>query len=198
MSIEESVKKRPYGNKPNKFKKREPRPDDICCECRGKEHWKTSPECPKCKQDSHGGNSAKISVDGLKSLGEQEVEKVLIAAEGKLKNDSLILDCGAMAHMFSDKRYFTILEPKAAGHFVTIGGHNQVPVKGRGSIHFYAQLNNAYHNINLNNILYIPELGVNLVSLSALQRNGSSIKSSKKRTNSIVNESRIISCFYRW
>jgi len=107
----------------------------------------------------------KISVDGLKSLGEQEVEKVLIAAEGKLKNDGLILDCGAMAHMFSDKRYFTILKPKAAGHFVTIGGHNQVPVKGRGSIHFYVQLNNAYHNINLNNILYIPELEVNLVSL---------------------------------
>jgi len=56
----------------------------------------------------------KYLFDRLKSLEKQEVGKVL------------------------DKRYFTILNPEAAGHFVTIGGHNQVPIKGRGSIHSHA------------------------------------------------------------
>jgi len=107
-------------------KRKGPKPNNICCECGGKGHWKNSLECLKHKGDTKvkSSGSDNIAFEGLKSLEEQEVRKVLMAAEGELVNKGLILDCGATAHMLTDKRYFITLKPENSGHFVTVGGHN--------------------------------------------------------------------------
>ena len=60
---------------------------------------------------------------------------------------------------------------------MTIGGHNQVPVVGWGSVRFWTLLNNTYQEVVLNKVFYISQLGVNLVSLGLLQRSGSTIRS---------------------
>jgi len=62
--------------------------------------------------------------------------------------------------------------------FVTVEGHNCVPVAGRGFIHFSAVLPNGRLNITLHEVLYIPYFGVNLISLGTLHYQGVSVKSS--------------------
>jgi len=48
---------------------------------------------------------------------------------------------------------------------------------GRGSINFTALLPNGHLSIILHNVLHIPHLGANLVSLGALHRQGVSVRS---------------------
>jgi len=73
-------------------------------------------------------------------------------------------------------KYFTNYA-KSLNEFVTVGGRNQVPVADQGSIHFTALLPNGRLNIILHDVLYIPHLGTNLVSLGALHRQGVSVRS---------------------
>jgi len=62
--------------------------------------------------------------------------------------------------------------------FVTVGGHNHTPVAGQGSVCFSAVLPNGRLNITLHEVLHIPYLGVNQISLGALHHQGVSVKSS--------------------
>ena len=61
--------------------------------------------------------------------------------------------------------------------FVTVEGHNHVPVASRGSIYFSAILPNSRLNITLHEVLHIPHLSANLISLDALHHQGVSVKS---------------------
>jgi len=71
------------------------------------------------------------------------------------------------------------LKSEEPGHFVTVSSCNWVSVVGWGSVYLYFQalLDNAYQEVVLNKVLYIPQLGVNLVSLGLLQRSSSTIRS---------------------
>ena len=43
---------------------------------------------------------------------------------------NIILDYGATMYMFTKKVYFKLLKFEEPGHFVTIGGYNQVSIVG--------------------------------------------------------------------
>jgi len=62
--------------------------------------------------------------------------------------------------------------------FMTVGGHNRVPIAGWGSVYFSTVLSNGRLNITLHEVLHIPYLGVNLISLGVLYCQGVSVKSS--------------------
>ena len=89
----------------------------------------------------------------------------------------ILLDCGAIAHMFTNKQHFSMYV-NSINEFVTVGGHNCVPVAGQGSVCFSTILPNGHLNITLHEVLHIPHLGANLISLSALHHQGVSVKSS--------------------
>jgi len=52
--------------------------------------------------------------------------------------------------------------------FVTVGGHNHVPVAGQGSVHFSVVLSNSCLNITLHKVLHISHFSINLISLGTL------------------------------
>jgi len=54
-------------------------------------------------------------------------------------------------------------------------------VEERGLVFFQAHINNTYYDIILNDVLYLSLLGVSLVSLDTLQRNGMTVKSLANR-----------------
>jgi len=61
---------------------------------------------------------------------------------------------------------------------VTVGGLNHTPVVGHGSISFRAKLSSGLITlVTLQNVLYVPSLGANLVSLGVLQCEGASYSS---------------------
>jgi len=78
--------------------------------------------------------------------------------------------------MFMSHDHF-IKYMESSNEFVTVGGHNRVPVAGQGSVYFLTLLPKGYLNITLHDVLHIPHLGANLISLGALHRQGVSVKS---------------------
>ena len=142
-------------------------------------------ECPTNKLSSksykgetyQSGDSANLAVDHLQSLGEHEVGKMLMATYDPFPTTRILLNCSIIAHMFTNKQHFSTYV-NSVNEFVTVGGHNHVPVAGRGSIHFSAILSNGHLNITLHEVLHIPYLGTNLISLGALHHQGVSVKSS--------------------
>ena len=110
-------------------------------------------------------------------MGECEVGKVLTVVEETIADNSLILDYGTTIYIFTKKVYFKSLKSEEPSYFVTISGCNWVSIVGWRSVYFWALLDNAYWEVILNKVLYISELGVNLVSLGLLQRSGSTIRS---------------------
>jgi len=169
--------KRPWRGKSND--KPPIRPSSTKCHICDKEgHW--APEChskPFRRNDSYcPEGSANLAVERSISLGEREVGQMLMASSDTILSTKVLLDCGATFHMFMCHKSFTNYT-KSSNKFVTVSGHNQVPVAGRGSINFTALLPNGCLSIILHNVLHIPHLDTNLVSLSALHCQGVSVRS---------------------
>ena len=169
--------KRPWRGKSND--KPPIRPSGTKCHICGKEgHW-----APECRSKSirrnnsyHPESSANLAVEHIPLLGEREVGRMLMASSNPISSTGILLDCGATSHMFMCHKYFTNYA-KSSNEFVTVGGRNRVPVAGRGSIHFTALLPNGRLNIILHDVLHIPHLGANLVSLGVLHRQRVSVRS---------------------
>ncbi|KNZ49317.1 hypothetical protein VP01_508g2 [Puccinia sorghi] len=77
---------------------------------------------------------------------------------------TFILDSGSSAHMISNPHLFFTLEVKELGCVQTSSTHNLLKIKGTGTV----RLKNKYGNILLKNVLYIPDLVVNLLSVRCL------------------------------
>ena len=101
---------------------------------------------------------------------------MLMASSNTILSTKVLLDYGATSHMFMYHKSFTNYT-KSSNKFVTISGCNQVSIAGWGSINFTALLPNGCLSIILHDVLHIPHLGTNLVSLGALHCQGVSVRS---------------------
>jgi hypothetical protein len=161
----------------NKPKKCGAKPDDICHNCGGKGHWR--PDCCKPKKPKPVGTANLILGKVKKHDNEKPIDvgKVFMAvSEPKGMPSGLILDSAATCHMMSQQNLFANYNP-IEGQFIDIGGCHQVPVAGIVSVVFQAILSNGTRDVCLNDVLHIPHLGANLVSLGLLQRVGASFGS---------------------
>ena len=137
------------------------------CHICGKEsYW--APKCyskPFRRNDSYySEGSANLAVEHLISLGECKVGWILMALSNTISSTKVLLDCDATSHIFMCHKSFTNYI-KSLNKFVTIGRHNQVPVAGQESINFTVLLPNGHLSIILHDILHIPYLSANLISL---------------------------------
>jgi len=89
-----------------------------------------------------------------------------------------LLDSRASSHMFSEQNCFTSYTEAYDGQLVTVGSLNHIPVVGYRSVSFYAKLPfGQIILVILWNVLHVPSLGTNLVSLGILQHKGASYSS---------------------
>jgi len=77
--------------------------------------------------------------------------------------------------MFTSQKHFTTYK-EFSNEFIIVSSHNHVSVSGQGSVLFLTKLPDGQLNITLYNVLHIPYLGTNLVSLGALYHQGVSMK----------------------
>ncbi|MBW0552703.1 hypothetical protein O181_092418 [Austropuccinia psidii MF-1] len=76
-------------------------------------------------------------------------------------SSSLVIDCGATHHMFSDKKLFTELVQTPEEKISTSDPRSSLTCKGRGTVKI--DINNE--SITLHDCLYVPNITNNLVSL---------------------------------
>jgi hypothetical protein len=83
-----------------------------------------------------------------------------------------IIDSGASRHMTRDQDRLSNLNEKKTSYKVELGDKSTYPVEGFGQASVKLKLGN---NVHLSNVLYVPGLENNLVSISFLEDKGNKI-----------------------
>jgi hypothetical protein len=86
--------------------------------------------------------------------------------------DNVLLDSAAMSHMFRKHLTFTNYRPSMENETISVENKHPLQVAGRGSIKIQFSLKNHTHTIVLHNVLHVPHLASNLISLGTLQHKG--------------------------
>ena len=94
------------------------------------------------------------------------------ALTGTIEDDMWIIDSGASRHMTGDQARLSDLNESKTSYKVELGDKITYPVEGFGQASIKLELGNHVH---LSNVLYVPGLEKNLVSISCLEDKGNII-----------------------
>jgi hypothetical protein len=89
-----------------------------------------------------------------------------------IEDDMWIIDSGDSRHMMGDQARLSNLNEKKTSYKVELGDKSIYPVKGFGQASVKLKTGN---NVHLSNVLYVPGLKKNLVSISFLEDKGNII-----------------------
>ena len=85
---------------------------------------------------------------------------------GTIEDDMWIIDSGASRHMTGDQVRISNMNEKRTSYKVELGDKNTYPVEGIGQASIKLKRCN---NVHLSNVLYVPSLENNLVSIFFLE-----------------------------
>jgi hypothetical protein len=84
-------------------------------------------------------------------------------------DETWLVDSGASRHMTGFKDSLSNLTKKDSSHHVRLGDNSYYPIKGIGNA-FYSLDSGKY--LKMENVLYVPGLQKNLLSISGLEEKG--------------------------
>jgi len=164
-----------------------------CFTCGGEGH--KSHVCPekRRKWKKFGGNgsrrdSAKVaSNDGKKDAGTSDTDghsfAFRISSEDDANGDNvrkLLVDCGATAHIITDKEKFSNFDRNfdPSKHFIELADgsrtNNVVLGKGQATVLLY-DVNGSPHKVKLENALYIPSFSQDIFSVQSAVEKGACV-----------------------
>lgn len=89
-------------------------------------------------------------------------------------NKTWIIDSGASIHMTGNLSFFTSFNPRHTG-YVTIANGKSIPIKGKGSVKLFIETADEPFAILIKDVAYVPDLRVNLISVSELNKSHDSV-----------------------
>jgi hypothetical protein len=95
-----------------------------------------------------------------------------LALTGTVEDDMWIIDSGASRHMMGDQDRLSNLNERKTSYKVELGDKSTYSVEGFGQASVKLESGNHVH---LSNVLYVPGLEKNLVSISCLEDKGKKI-----------------------
>jgi len=107
------------------------------------------------------------SLFSSKDLKSSKNEGLFSALTGTFQDENIwVIDSGASRHMIGYHKQLKTLSKGNSSYSVELGDNKSYPVKGIGSTSIELE---GGGNIHLNNILYVPCLCKNLISISSLE-----------------------------
>lgn len=89
--------------------------------------------------------------------------------------DKWFVDSGATSHMTNSKSLLTEIDNTSTYAAVSVGNGNQTPVHGVGDIRCSVKFDDTVENVKMSNVLWVPSLTCNLISVSRMRRSGLAI-----------------------
>jgi hypothetical protein len=117
-----------------------------------------------------------------------------LALTKTIEDDMWIIDSGASKHMTGDQARLSNINERKTSYKVELGDKSTYPIEGFG--HASVKLESGNH-VHLRNVLYVPGLEKNLVSISCLEYKGNRIsfmdgKVLSWHKNSSIEDARVI------
>jgi transposase InsO family protein len=126
----------------------------------------------KRKNKRHHAHAVEDEEPPAKMLREQIKDYVLISAlSGSVTpgEDTWLIDSGASKHMTGQRDILSYISEKKFSQKVTLGDDYQYPIKGVGESNYKL---NSGNSMKMKDVLYVPGLTKNLLSISALEKKG--------------------------
>ena len=144
--------------------------------CEGKKESAKDKEDQKKKKEKATVSVTEENSDsddlGLVSIADQA-----LSVSSTDKECTWIIDSGATSHMCADKKSFTTLYQLEDPIDVTVGDGRALTATGRGKVVLDIVLpNSKSKSCTLHDVLYVPELSYNLVSVAKVSQKGKIVK----------------------
>lgn len=123
--------------------------------------------CYKCKQEGHYKNKCL-----LWQKNKQSNAFSAVFLDGKYNKNEWYIDSGASAHMSANKHWINKAHYSPSLSEIVIANEMKVPVECSGEVEITTDCN---YNITVMNVLCVPSLTTNLLSVSELIKNGNSV-----------------------
>lgn len=143
-----------------------------CNYCGKKGHWRK--ECRKRLEDEKSRDRRSDGHRADEKLSDEDQANVVFTL-GKLGKDlrnHWLADTGASAHMCCQQSWFNKLSLHPSTSYVSVGDGAKVEVKGVGSVPILSRVRGNIIRGTLSNVLFIPTLTANLVSIGAASDQG--------------------------
>lgn len=146
----------------------------ICYHCREAGHQSDS--CPS--KSVLKRNSEIESVQSAKMERLNNMYSFVSLNENNPLFQNWIIDSGASSHMCSDRNLFSDIQFGSFGD-ITIASGDKISAKGQGTVTLCVGLTDKRLEIILLNVLYVPNLETNLMSVKKITEKGFSVNFSK-------------------
>ena len=174
---------RHLGNEEEKEKKTFDKSSIQCYNCQKYGHFGYECRNPKREREDRAyvANSAPTLAQTPQALAPVATSSLLMAIE-EARSDFLLqgseidhhtsdmwyLDTGTTNHITGQRNFFTTLD-ELADDFVKFGDNSRVEIKGRGSV---VVLRQDGQRLSFGNVLFVPKLCANILSLGRLDEEG--------------------------
>lgn len=101
---------------------------------------------------------------------------VCLASAAKLEDINWILDSGASSHMCSNKSHFKYIKKSKKSRGITIADGSSIPIRGVGTVELIFGNESGKKSLTLENVLYAPDLKMNLLSIRNLTNKQPGVK----------------------
>lgn len=171
----------------------------LCHRCGKPGHFRSN--CPSRHNDLRNKLNVTERESGNKEDDDDAFWYVFVcfnssASEKEVKENQWLVDSGASAHMCARRELFTTLRPVTEEN-VCIANGEKVPIRGCGNIRLTVNTGNGKMNVTLHDALWVPELDINIISVSKLSGNGYTVVFTNEECNVIKhNKSMCIGKFH--
>lgn len=139
---------------------------------------KSHVQCYKCGKFGHYKRECRSREKQDKVLGgngqdRPHGQKAFLVRRNRNGSKDMVVDSAASSHMFFDKTMFSRLKKDGSHRVITLGDGRTVSAKMTGSVFIQTRVGEqGQKGLVLNDALYVPSLDSNLVSCSALDKDG--------------------------
>ncbi|KAG5885635.1 hypothetical protein JTB14_012065 [Gonioctena quinquepunctata] len=155
------------------------------------------PRCYKCNRyaghiaKNCDENSSKKQVFVQKSDKSEFTMFTALSAHVKSTGNDWFLDSGCSAHLTVDKSNF-ISEETSSKLTITTANDQQMETNCVGDIQLPVRVSDQSFNVNVENVFYVPDLKVNLLSVSQIVQNGNKVDFNSEGAQIINAQGKII------
>ncbi|UYV62815.1 hypothetical protein LAZ67_2002020 [Cordylochernes scorpioides] len=154
--------------------------------------------CYKCGKEGHIARScrgkAKTPAPNFQpprcSTHEIAGSEMLTALSCTIPDNSWVIDSGATHHVCNKREWFTNFQGITSDPILTASGTTRA--EGCGDIKFKAYVGKHHVDLKLCNVLYVPNVRRNLLSVSSMENKGKIVNFANRRAQVFDSENRIV------
>ena len=133
--------------------------------------------CKTKREVTHKANKATCGSNDIHNSSSEDDALVVCHALSARSKGNWIVDSGATCHMCNDRKLFTKFECLEKSQEVTLGDGHALEATGQGTVSLEMTLPDGNTNrCILHNVLYVPKLSYNLLSVTKVSEHGKVIK----------------------